>query len=273
MPKKPRDVQPWSSVAAARSHLADALGPLEANGYLRSVEVAAGYASFLLQLNALRRYKKVIVEALDGLKRMRDAHERFGIGGDEADISEAVRLLSLVESRHARRIEPPAERNPDGSVRYQLPSQLPQHLGHGAWLEDPAERRAFEAVEAARGAVAWFERCESEGQKPKTPLGGALLFVTAVAIGIEEPSRDSNSLRGGRIDVAQRRWAKRLRLAREGVRSQFSRAWGGDWTQLSRSDQVGVKAEIARLRKIGRPVEARSRELSFGLLGDSRNRR
>lgn len=272
MSRKPRAVQPWSSPAAAKRHLASALGHLESEGYLSSVRATVGFFEAALNANRLRKYRRAIGDATHALARLEEERLRFGFEQDAGELGAAASALAVIVARHNARTDPPPVLSVEGTVRYRLPSQLPDFFGNGEWIESPEKIDTLRGLAAALGAAQWFERCESEGAEARRPLGPTILFITAVALGLEQPTDEAHSFKGGAVDKVQRRWAKRLKLARADGKSQLSLVVGDDWQHRSAAEQRAVRAEVARLHATGRPVEARARRLSLGMNGDRGNR-
>lgn len=272
MSRKPRSIQPWSSPKAARRHLAAALGDLESEGYLSSVASTVSSFEWHLEANRLRKYQQAILAATEALTSLEQASRQYGFLDDARELSVSTSSLAAIRDRHRARTDPDAVRGIDGEIRYQLPTQLPPYSGNGEWLESEEELETIRGLAAAFGAAAWFERVKGEGFRPPRDLGPALLFVTAVALRIEPPTREPHNLKDGVVDKAQRRWGKRLKLARSGSKSRLTVVIGDDWRGRTEAEQQAVRVEVARLRKVGRPVEARLRELSLAMPRERGNR-
>jgi hypothetical protein len=97
--------------------------------------------------------------------------------------------------------------------------------------------------------------------------------VAAVALGLEAPSDESNSLKGEPIDRAQRRWGKRLRLVRNNGRSTLVKFTAGDWQHRTQRERRAAEEEALRLESTGRPLEARARRLFLGAPSGNRKQR
>lgn len=248
----------------------NALGQLETESYLSSVRVSVGFYTWAVTSNALRRYRQSVAAALDGVRALEADRARFGFDEDASELRAAVLQLETVSVRHGNRTDPPAVTTPDGRNRRQLPSQLPPFSGHGEWLGN-AELETLNGLAAALGAAQWFERCSSEGSAPLVKLRPALLFITAVAVGLEPPTKEAHALKGAAIDRAQRRWGKRLMLIRRNGKSRLTGVVGEVWALRSDEEQSAIRADIRRLRSAGRPIEALARERLLGLHRDGGN--
>lgn len=245
MPRRPRAVQPWSSPAVARAAVRDALGADVAEGLLSSVWCEV--SSFMTSIEANRR-RQELGHLEDAARHLEEANRLTQ--GQHKGLVDALR--SAVAER--------SKANDD---------ELHASMGHGASIDDEARPLA-----AALGALRWFERVQSEGYTPRAKLTGGLLYLCAVALGIEPPAADSSNSIKGAVSKAQKAWKRRLGLAAASGRSRLRGAtWGGvdksgdvdfNWNHYTQLERNQVEADLASLRRQGRPMEALARRRFLG---------
>lgn len=212
MGRKPRAVQPWHSVSAAREELHKKLGVLVAESLLSSMQVDAAMVDAHVRQNRLRAYGEALGTASEALTKLEKLCAAFGFGDGRA-LELAKKKIEEVQARHSARTCP--LKVAFGAVSYQLPPQLLNGRGYGDPLQATDEETVdtYRAQYATLGALAWFERNAVELRRSNTPRRptGSLLFLCALALGLEKPINEvANSLDDSPVAAAQRRWKKRI---------------------------------------------------------------
>ncbi len=235
------------------------LGELETRSLLSVMNIGAGMVEAEARWNRWRRYSNAIDYAKKAIEAVSALAAEDGSEADVASLAIALEKLTAVHTRHQDRIRPPPVLDCEGRVAYQLPEQMPHDRGHGPADVDVS---SLKCLAAAQAAGTWFEMNREAVEVRLTPT---LLYVAAIALGVEEPCVANSSLQG-EIDSNTKRWGKRLKLAAEpSSRSSLKALVGKAWDHRSSNERKAITAAIRQLLADGMKLAAIERTRSLGV--------